>query len=91
MERARQVLSGEKRSREVGCRGPPMFISEHTSKSLFYLSADSFFIIPIAHCLLYGLVRSLAFSFHCEILPSACDTVEALLPVTLLRAGRRCE
>ena len=58
MKRARQVQSGEKQPKEVGCKGPPMFVSDDINKGLFYLSADSFFLIPIGHCLLYGVVRS---------------------------------
>ena len=59
MKRVQQVLAGEKQPGEVGCRGPPMFISDdiRNHKGLFYLDCESFFLIPVAHCLLYGLVR----------------------------------
>ena len=59
MERVRQVEAKTKKPSEVGCRGPPMFISETMGEGLFYLDSESFFLIPIAHCLLYGLVSSL--------------------------------
>lgn len=41
---------------DVGCHGPPLFVGKDR---LFYLDASTFVRIPLAHALLYGLVRLL--------------------------------
>lgn len=56
--RWQQVAAGA-RHRDVGCHGPPLFVGRDR---LFYLDASTFFRIPLAHALLYGLVRLISHS-----------------------------